>query len=186
MTLAERKKAARAKAFSRRKKAHAEHRAAASQALAAQLAEISGRIVAGYLPIRTEADPLPAMEALVARNRLAVPVVTGPGEPLLFREWQPGCQLERGAFDVMIPVDGEILVPDLIVAPLVAFDRKLFRLGYGGGFYDRTLERLRSRGPLHVLGFGYSAQCLEELPLEATDQPLDAVITEAGALPLAP
>lgn len=186
MTPAQRKKAARAEAFARRKNAHAAHREAAAQALAAHLSQVSGRIVAGYLPIRTEADPLPAMERLAARNRLAVPVVTGPGEPLLFREWRPGCRLERGAFDVMVPVDGEILVPDLIVAPLVAFDRNLFRLGYGGGFYDRTLERLRASGPLHVLGFGYKAQCFEDLPLESTDQPLDAVVTEAGALPLAP
>ena len=125
------------------------------------------------------------METLSEANRIAVPVVVGPGQPLVFREWQPGCALEEGAFGVMIPTGGEALVPDLIIAPLVAFDRKLFRLGYGGGFYDRTLEELRRTGEVEALGFAYSAQYIETLPLEATDQPLDAVLTEKGAFPRA-
>ncbi|SDK69618.1 5-formyltetrahydrofolate cyclo-ligase [Aliiruegeria lutimaris] len=186
MNLGELKKAARKRAFALRKAAHSEHRAAASQALRDHLAGTAGQIIAGYLPIRTEADPLPAMEALCTANRIAVPIVIGPGMPLVFREWRPGFRLEEGAFGVMIPMDGAELVPDLIIAPLVAFDRNLFRLGYGGGFYDRTLEGLRQRGAVKALGFAYSAQCLETLPLEATDQPLDGVLTERGVFPRAP
>ncbi|WP_231701104.1 5-formyltetrahydrofolate cyclo-ligase [Aliiruegeria sabulilitoris] len=180
------KKEARQHAFALRKPAHAAYRAAASQALCDHLAGTAGRVIAGYLPIRTEADPLPAMEALCTANRIAVPIVIGPGMPLVFREWKPGCRLEEGAFGVMVPTGGEELIPDLVIAPLVAFDRELFRLGYGGGFYDRTLERLRRRGKVEALGFAYSAQYLEKLPLEATDQRLDGVLTEKGVFPRAP
>ncbi|MDV7143322.1 5-formyltetrahydrofolate cyclo-ligase [Tropicimonas sp. TH_r6] len=180
MTLAKAKKAARSAAFARRKAAHSAHAAAASEALNAHLSETRGRIVGGYLPIRTEANPLPALEMLARHNRIAMPIVSGAGLPLLFREWWPGCRLEAGTFDVMVPVEGADLVPDLIIAPLVAFDRKLYRLGYGGGFYDRTLERLRACGQVEALGFAYEAQGTDALPLEPTDQPLDGLVTELG------
>ncbi len=185
MSLAEAKKAARNAAFARRKAAHAIHASRAAAALSAHLAGISGKVVAGYLPIRTEADPLPAMTLLAEDNRIAVPVVLGAGQPLLFREWRPGCPLRKGAFDVMVPAEGAELVPELIIAPLVAFDRDFYRLGYGGGFYDRTLEKLRALGQVEAIGFAYDAQCFEDLPLEPTDQALDGVVTEAGARPLA-
>jgi len=186
VTLADRKTAARKRAYALRREAHSFHRQAAAEKLAEHLAGTRDRIVAGYLPIRTEADPLAAMTALCFANRVVVPVVIGAGRPLEFREWTPGCRLEEGSFGVMIPVDGQALVPDLLITPLVAFDRRLFRLGYGGGFYDRTLEHLRARGPAFALGFAYSAQCLDDLPLEPTDQPLDAVVTERGSYPHAP
>lgn len=186
MTLADQKKAARAEAFERRKAAHAVHAAAATEALCNHLAGQAGRVISGYLPIRSEANPVPAMERLARRNRIAVPVVTAAREPLVFREWTPGCQLERGNFDVMVPVEGSELVPDLVIVPLVAFDSALHRLGYGGGFYDRTLAKLRAEGDVYALGFAYSAQCLAALPIEATDAPLDAVLTESGMVPLAP
>ena len=186
MSLAERKAAARKAAFARRKAAHAALRSAASAALTAHLAGLAGRIVAGYLPIRTEADPLPAMTALAAANRIAVPVVTGPGQPLLFREWYPGCPLAEGPFGVMVPEDGEMLTPDTLIVPMVAFDARGYRLGYGGGFYDRTLAALRAAGSVRAVGFAYTAQEAGALPVEPTDQPLDEIVTEAGLrLPLA-
>lgn len=174
------KDAARKAAFVRRKAAHEAQREAASQALIHHLADCTGRIIAAYLPIRTEADPLPAMAALAASNRICVPVIEGAGQPLSFREWRPGCALVPGPFKVSVPATGATLVPDLVIAPMLAFDEALYRLGYGGGFYDRTLEQLRRIGPVEAVGFAYAAQYAEALPREATDQPLDRLITEAG------
>ncbi|WP_232830688.1 5-formyltetrahydrofolate cyclo-ligase [Tropicimonas sp. IMCC34011] len=152
-----------------------------SAALVECLASEAGRVIAGYMPIRSEADPLPAMTALAARNRICVPVVVGPGEALRFREWVPGCALERGPFGVEVPAGGADLSPDLLIVPMLAFDARLYRLGYGGGFYDRTLEALRKTGAPEAVGLAYAAQELTELPLEPTDQPLDRLVTEQGA-----
>ncbi|MEM9250231.1 MAG: 5-formyltetrahydrofolate cyclo-ligase [Pseudomonadota bacterium] len=180
--LAAAKAEARGAAFARRKAAHARHREAASGALAAALDGVAGQVIAGYLPIRTEADPLPAMEALAPANRLCVPVVEGPGQPLTFRQWSPGCALVEGPFRVMVPAAGAELVPNYLIVPMVAFDAGLYRLGYGGGFYDRTLERLRVSGHVRAIGLAYAAQGVERLPLEPTDQPLDEIVTETGTL----
>ena len=142
-----------------------------------------GRIIAGYMPIRTEIDPLPAMAALHAGGaRICVPVIAGAGQPLDFREWTPGCALVEGPFKAMVPADGDWLTPDTLIVPLVGFDAALNRLGYGGGFYDRTLARLRSAGQAEAIGYAFSAQELPALPVEPTDQPLDALVTEHGCL----
>ena len=135
-------------------------------------------VVAGYMPIRTEASPLPAMQALAAQARVCVPVIDGAGLPLRFREWTPGCAMVEGAFGAAVPAAGDWLAPDTVIVPLVAFDANRGRLGYGGGFYDRTLEGLRARGPVRAVGFAYNAQELHDLPQEPTDQVLDAVVTE--------
>lgn len=178
-TLASQKAKARKAASRRRREAHAVACIAASEALRAHLTGLSGRVVAGYLPIRSEADPVPAMAALVTANRVAVPVVEGPGRPLAFREWHPGCRLVSGPFGVDVPETGDALVPDYLIVPMLAFDDRLFRLGYGGGFYDRTLAELRPNGA-QALGFAYAAQHSPVLPVEGTDMALDAVLTERG------
>jgi 5-formyltetrahydrofolate cyclo-ligase len=135
------------------------------------------------MPIRTEIDPLPAMRALHgAGARLCVPVIAGAGQPLDFREWTPDCTLVEGPFKAMVPETGPWLTPDTLIVPLVGFDRALNRLGYGGGFYDRTLARLRASGGARAIGFAFAAQELPHIPAEATDQPLDAVVTEHGCL----
>lgn len=182
MSLAEQKVAARKRAFAARRVAHARHRHAAAAALEHHLASLRGRVVAGYLPIRTEADPLPAMRALINHNRVCVPVVVAAGQPLVFREWHPGAALETGVFGVQVPKDGRDLVPDVLIVPLVAFDAAFFRLGYGGGFYDRTLQGLREAGPVRAIGLAFSAQAMGDLPREPTDQKLDEIVTEAGPL----
>ncbi|MEM0937024.1 MAG: 5-formyltetrahydrofolate cyclo-ligase [Pseudomonadota bacterium] len=174
---------ARKTAFARRKAAHAHQRAAASAALLEHLQGTAGFVIAGYLPIRTEADPLPAMTALVQENQICVPVVEDQGRPLSFRAWRPGGALEEGPFGVMVPSSGASLVPEVLIVPLLAFDAALYRLGYGGGFYDRTLSALRASGPVRAIGFAYAAQGVERLPVEPTDQSLDAVVTESGLLP---
>jgi 5-formyltetrahydrofolate cyclo-ligase len=88
----------------------------------------------------------------------------------------------EGAFKALIPEGGAELVPSVLIVPLVAFDRRGFRLGYGGGFYDRTLEGLRARGPVTAIGFGFAAQEMAEVPIEPTDQRLDLIVTERSVL----
>lgn len=183
MTLSERKAAARAAAFKRRAEAHGRGLdGPAQERLNELLTAWRGRPLAGFVPMRTEINPLPVMADMAAYGPVGVPVVEAKGAPLGFRTWRPGCAMEPGAFGAAVPVGGEPLVPEVVIVPLVAFDRSGGRLGYGGGFYDRTLELLRARGPLFAVGFAYAAQEADDLPLEPTDQPLDAIVTEAEVL----
>lgn len=184
--LAEAKAAARKQAFAARKAARDADPNASERACAHFLDAVAvgaDEIVAGYRPIRTELDPTPLMEVLHARGvRLCVPVIRGAGLPLDFREWTPGCAMTEGAFGAEIPADGAWLEPTLLIAPLVAWSREGWRLGYGGGFYDRTLERLRAKRPTRAVAYAYAAQELADLPIEPTDQKLDGVVTETGVL----
>jgi 5-formyltetrahydrofolate cyclo-ligase len=181
MTLAEEKAALRRVALARRKLAHAEGRVAEAQAfLAAYLRPWTGRPLAGYLPIRTEVDPTPVMAAW--EGPVGVPVVEGAGQPLRFRAWHPGCAMIEGPFGIPIPESGAEVEPDVLIVPLAAFDRRGVRLGYGGGFYDRTLAKLKASAEVHAVGFAYAAQEEKLLPFEMTDVPLDAVVTEEGVM----
>lgn len=182
------KSAARKTAFAARKLAHGQadtFTLAATGHLLAAVWPAQGRIIAGYMPIRTEISPLPAMAALhTSGARLCVPVIVGAGQPLTFREWTPEAPMVSGPFGAQVPAGGDWLTPDTLIVPLVAFDANLHRLGYGGGFYDRTLERLRATQPTRAIGFAYAAQGLRQIPQEPTDQPLDALITENGPIPV--
>jgi 5-formyltetrahydrofolate cyclo-ligase len=111
---------------------------------------------------------------------VTVPVVQGRGLPLLFRTWQPGAAMVPGAFGALIPEAGAWLVPRVLIVPLLAFDRRGYRLGYGGGFYDRTLVGLRAQGKVTAIGFGFAAQQVPEVPTDAHDQRLDLIVTQAG------
>ncbi|WP_300586961.1 5-formyltetrahydrofolate cyclo-ligase [Marivita sp.] len=178
MTLEERKAAARKAAFARRKLAHeAAHRGAAGH-LSEVLAGYRGVPVSGYLPIRTEIDPLPAMAEAAAHGLVGVPVIRGAGLPLVFSQWEPDCALVDGPFAASVPAVERLITPEVLIVPLVAFSRTGGRLGYGGGFYDRTLEGLRAQRPTLAIGFAYAAQEAEDLPLEPTDQPLNLIVTE--------
>jgi 5-formyltetrahydrofolate cyclo-ligase len=172
------KAAARKVAFAVRKAAFARGQGQAAELLADWLAGQGGRVLSGYMPMRTEVDPLPAMAA--HRGPVGVPVIPGPAMPLRFREWTPGCALVPGDFGALIPAEGAWLEPEVLIVPLLAFDARGYRLGYGGGFYDRTLEGLRARRPTLAVGFAFAAQEVAEVPIDATDQRLDAVVTEAG------
>ncbi len=178
MSLEARKKAARAAAFTRRKAAFAAGQAGATERLLGWLAPHRGKVLAGYMPIRTEIDPRPVMAEMARHGPVCVPVIEGAGKPLKFREWTPGCTLAEGPFGAKVPESGAWLAPEVLIVPLVAFDRNGGRLGYGGGFYDRTLEGLRAARPTLAVGFAFAAQEAQGLPLEATDQPLDALVTE--------
>ncbi|MBI1219183.1 MAG: 5-formyltetrahydrofolate cyclo-ligase [Rhodobacteraceae bacterium] len=178
MTGAEAKAEARRAAFARRKAAFATGQGAAADHLAAALAPHAGQVLAGYMPMRTEIDPLAAMAAHV--GPVCVPVILGPGHPLGFRRWLPDTVMVPGDFGALIPETGDWLEPEVLIVPLVAFDARGYRLGYGGGFYDRTLERLRARLPILAIGFAFAAQECDAVPIEPTDQPLDLIVTEDG------
>ncbi|MGB1212575.1 MAG: 5-formyltetrahydrofolate cyclo-ligase [Pikeienuella sp.] len=176
--------------FAARGAAHAERaikdpraNAALFDAVTAHTTELNGKIIAIYQPMRTEISPLAAAENMFkAGARLCTPVIIAKGQPLKFREWTPGCLMEEGTFGAQVPVSGEWLTPDIVVAPLVGWDRRGGRLGYGGGFYDRTLEGLRALRPTPAIGYAYAMQEVAEAPQEPTDQPLNAIVTEAETI----
>jgi 5-formyltetrahydrofolate cyclo-ligase len=172
------KAAARKAAFVRRKGAFAAGQGQAAELLADFLADHRGKPLAGYMPMRTEIDPLPAMGA--HDGPVGVPVILAAATPLKFREWSPGAAMMPGEFGALIPAEGVWVEPQVVIVPLLAFDARGYRLGYGGGFYDRTLQGLRARGPVLALGFAFAAQEVDAVPIDHYDQPLDAVITEAG------
>jgi 5-formyltetrahydrofolate cyclo-ligase len=181
MTVASEKAALRLAAeIARQAACRPDRQAALAAHLTIALAPHKGCALSGYLPIRSEADPTPAMEAMLRHGPVGVPEVAGRGLPLRFRLWAPGAPLVRGGFGVMIPDDAEEMTPDVLIVPLLAFNARGFRLGYGGGFYDRTLATLRARGPVQAIGVAFASQEVDHLPVEATDQPLDAIVTEDG------
>jgi 5-formyltetrahydrofolate cyclo-ligase len=182
VSLAAIKADARRDAFAVRKAAFGAGQGQAAELLADLLAGHAGRVLAGYMPMRTEIDPLPAMAA--HRGTVCVPVIAGAGLPLRFREWSPGCAMTPGEFGALIPAEGAWLEPEVLIVPLLAFDARGYRLGYGGGFYDRTLERLRGLHPVLAVGFAFAAQQVPEVPVEPTDQRLDAILTETGLVDL--
>ncbi|KAF0675403.1 5-formyltetrahydrofolate cyclo-ligase [Profundibacterium mesophilum] len=183
MSREEEKAALRAICAARRAEAHAAAPAGAGvAALGTLLARQKGRVMSGYLPIRDEIDPRGAMALAVRHSAVGVPVIEAARRPLRFREWTPDAALVPGPFGVMIPQAGEWLVPEVLVLPLLAFDAQGNRLGYGGGYYDRTLAVLRRAGPVIAIGFAYAAQQVDRVPAEPTDQPLDMIVTEAGVL----
>ena len=178
MTLNDQKAAARKAAFARRKEAHATNTGSAAGLLSSDLAGYRGVPTAGYMPIRTEIDPLPAMTEAAAHGSVGVPVIVKEAAPLLFSRWEPDCTLVDGPFGARVPEFADYFEPELVIVPLVAFTRLGGRLGYGGGFYDRTLELLRAKRATLAIGFAYGIQECEDLPLEATDQTLDMIVTE--------
>ena len=166
--------------FAARKLAFEAGQGQAAEILADYLAPHRGKALAGYMPMRTEIDPLRAMTA--HHGPVCVPVIIGAGQALRFREWSPGCAMVPGEFGALIPAEGAWVVPEVLIVPLVGFDARGYRLGYGGGFYDRTLEALRARGPILAIGFAFSGQEMPEVPIEPTDQRLDAIVTERGLM----
>lgn len=140
-------------------------------------------VISGYWPAGSEPDIRPLLEALHGRgHRIVLPVVVAREQPLVFRRWQPGDLLERGNGAEVPRADRPELDPDLLLVPLLAFDRAGNRLGQGAGYYDRTLARLRSLKQITAIGVGYAAQEAPAVPTTPNDQPLDAVLTEAGLI----
>lgn len=149
----------------------------------ADVPRTSGASVAGYFPIRSEADPRALMAELGhLGHTCALPRVVGADQPLRFFRWKPGDKTDEGAFGTRVPTKkAEEVIPDILLVPLVAFSSSGFRLGYGGGFYDRTLEGLRAKRTCLAVGIAYSAQEYDTLPHDVYDQPLDWVVSEKGS-----
>jgi 5-formyltetrahydrofolate cyclo-ligase len=150
------------------------------QHLIEALAMPPGIAISGYWPLPGEIDVRPALAHYHAEGHpIGLPVVIGKGEPLLFRQWDPEVDLVQGSFRVMTPPpEATVVVPSILLVPLLAFDSEGYRLGYGGGFYDRTLAKLRSEAHAVAVGVAYAVQEVPMVPHGSYDQPLDFIVTE--------
>jgi len=166
--------------------AEAERRAAADGLLAMLRRERpikTPAVVSGFWPIKEEIDIRPLLIELSNQGcQLALPVVQGKGLPLIFRAWRPGDPLEAGVFGTLQPsAKREVMEPDALIVPLLACDEEGWRLGYGGGFYDRTLAGLRARKTVTAVGVGFNDQLVPQVPHGPSDQRLDWLLTDKRA-----
>jgi 5-formyltetrahydrofolate cyclo-ligase len=140
-------------------------------------------VVSGFWPMKEELDIRPLLVELSNEGcQLALPVVVGKGQPLIFRAWRPGDPLEPGVFGTLHPpARREVVEPDALIVPLLACDELGWRLGYGGGFYDRTLLGLRQRKTITAVGVGFDEQFVPEVPHGPADQRLDWLLTDKRA-----
>jgi len=137
-----------------------------------------------YWPFKGEHDPRPLARSLRDGGaRLCLPVVLEPARPLAFREWWPGMRLAPGVWNIPVPAEGEWVQPEVVLAPLLGFDGAGYRLGYGGGYYDRTLAAMPAK-PL-AIGIGYELLRLETIHPQPHDVPMDLVVTERQAVRVA-
>ena len=150
--------------------------AALQQRLIEVLAPFAGQVLSGYWPIRDEADPRPAMDA--HDGPVCLPVVPGRDVPLIFRAWNGG-ELERGSMGTAHPPESAPeMTPRVLIVPMAGFDRAGHRIGYGGGYYDRTLALLRGMGPIAAIGCAFAVQEVASIPAGPYDQPLDLIVTD--------
>lgn len=156
-----------------------ENGAAITAMLERVLADHPGALVGAYWPFRGEYDPRPMMQALHARGvRLALPVVIEKAMPMIFRPWWPGASMVSGVWNIPVPAEGETVVPDILLAPVVGFDGDNYRLGYGGGYYDRTLAAMSKRP--RAIGVGFERSRIATVYPQSHDIPLDQIVTERG------
>ena len=170
-------------ALARRDAIPAAVRAEASEQVASRpfpLAVRDGACVSGFFPLRSEINPVPLMRRLAGGGaKLALPVVVGRGHPLMFRAWSFGAPLGSGVWGIREPLpDAPEVLPDVLIVPLTAFDRTGHRIGYGAGYYDLTLQRLRAAKPVTAIGLGFAAQEIARVPATPRDAKLDLVLTE--------
>ena len=146
----------------------------------------AGAVVSGYWGIRDEIDAMPLLTRLVGAGFVCcLPAVVGKDVPLQFRVWTPGAALSRGPFRIPEPPESAATAtPTHLLVPLLAYDRDGYRLGYGGGYYDRSLRALRTLRPVVAVGLAYTGQLVTDLPRTKHDEPLDWIVTERGAMPI--
>jgi 5-formyltetrahydrofolate cyclo-ligase len=181
---------------SRKRKLRAKARATRDALSTAERAEAAERVariglgflgvrpslVAAYHPVRSEFDCLPLLARLAGDGwKLALPVIAGPA-PLDFRQWSFGDPLTTGAFGIAEPIDAPRVSPGILLVPLLAFDARRYRLGYGGGHYDRTLTAFRAKGDVTAIGLAFDEQRVPDVPVGAYDQQLDWILTPSGPL----
>jgi 5-formyltetrahydrofolate cyclo-ligase len=167
----------------------ADARKAAAEFIAARifpLATAPGIIISGFMPLKSEINPLPLLQKLAESGvRLALPAIAGRGKPLIMRAWEFGAPLDRGQWGIREPKpDAPEVEPDILLVPLLAFDREGFRLGYGAGYYDMTIHRLRALKPVIAVGIAFAAQEVPKIPTTPRDERLDLVLTEREVIDL--
>jgi len=141
-----------------------------------RVGDVKGMVISAYWPFRNEPDLKPLMKRLASKGaRTALPVVVAKHQPLAFREWRSGDRLARGVWNIPYPAEGSEVIPDVVIAPVVGFDRQCYRLGYGGGFFDRTLEALPAM-PMRI-GVGYAFQLLPAFRRHCYDISMDMIVT---------
>ena len=180
---ADRKAELRRAALARRVALPPTERAQAAETIAARafpLAVAGGVVVSGYMPMKSEINPLPLLRKLAeAGARLALPVVAGPGKPLIMRAWSFGEPLVAGVWGIRQPLaQAPATEPAILIVPLLAFDRAGHRIGYGAGYYDMTIAAAHARGAVSAVGIAFAAQEVDAVPASARDEPLDLVLTE--------
>jgi 5-formyltetrahydrofolate cyclo-ligase len=143
-----------------------------------------GNVVSGFSPLKSEVSPLPLLRRLAdAGAGLALPVVAGRGQPLVMRAWAFGAPLVSGVWDIREPpAAAPEVFPDILIVPLLAFDRHGHRIGYGAGYYDMTIARLRAMKPVTAIGIAFAAQEIAAVPATPRDARLDLVLTEHEAI----
>ncbi len=152
---------------------------AIADALSLLISPVPGAIVSAYWPIKAEPDLRVWIQAMWKRGaRIALPVAIALGQPLVFREWRPDARMARGLWNIPHPADGAEVIPTVVLAPLVGFDKDCYRLGYGGGFFDRTLAALP--GDPTVIGVGHSNALITTIFPQPHDVPMDWIVTGAS------
>jgi len=185
----ERKKIIRRHAIVRRDALPAPERAAAAETIARRpfpLAIAPGAIVSGFSPLKSEINPVPLMRRLSDSGAgLALPVVAGKGKPLIMRAWGFGEPLDSGVWGIREPQpEAAEVAPDILLVPLLAFDRRGNRIGYGAGYYDMTIAKLRALKSVTAVGIAFAAQEIASVPVTPRDARLDLVLTEREVIDL--
>jgi 5-formyltetrahydrofolate cyclo-ligase len=182
-TQTEQKKELRGAALALRDALSPTLRAAAAETIAARAFPVKvapGMIVSGFSPMKTEINPIPLMRKLAdAGAGLALPCIVGRGHALIMRAWNFGAALESGQWGIREPTpDAAEVAPDILIVPLVCFDRAGHRIGYGAGYYDMTIRALRARKKIVAIGIAFTAQEISKVPATERDERLDLVLTE--------
>ena len=177
----------RREAIARRDVLPAAERQLAAETIAARevpLAVASGTVVSGFFPMKSEISPIPLLRKLAALGaRLALPVVAGKGKPLIMRAWSPGEPLVAGVWGIREPgPEAPEVEPDILIVPLLAFDRHGHRIGYGAGYYDLTIAKLREKKPVVAAGIALAVQEIVAVPTTPSDVRLDLVLTESEVI----
>jgi len=179
----------RANALAKRDLLPPQERQAGAEKLAARAlpVDVAGKIVSGFMPMKTEINPLPLLRRLAdAGAQLALPVIDARGKPLIMRAWKIGDDLKAGQWGIRQPLpDAPQVDPDILLVPLAAFDRAGHRIGYGAGYYDMTIHALRAKKKVVAIGVAFAAQEIPRVPATERDERLDFIMTERETIAFA-
>ena len=179
----------RANALAKRGLLPPQERQAGAEKLAARAlpVDVAGKIVSGFMPMKTEINSLPLLRRLAdAGAQLALPVIDARGKPLIMRAWKIGDELKAGQWGIREPLPQAAQVdPDVLLVPLAAFDRAGHRIGYGAGYYDMTIHALRAKKQVVAIGIAFAAQEIPRVPATERDERLDFIMTERETIAFA-